>query len=156
MPSVRNLELAEGASVREDASVLEAAQQLVDEGISGVAVVDERGGVLGVLTADALIRSLFPPYLADLKHTAFVHEALEALARRADEAAGEGVRQHMLPAETVGVDDSTLHAAELFLHSKAGVLVVVDGGRFVAVLDRIAFARGLLGQARGTGGGEAQ
>ena len=153
MATVADLELAPGARVAEDASVLDAAQRLVDEGVSGVAVVDGDERVLGVLTARGVIRSLFPPYLAELRHTAFVHESLEAVARRADEAAGEGVREHMSRAEIVAPGDSTLHAAELFLHSDAGVLVVAEGGRFVGVLDRVAFARGLLAEARGARGG---
>ena len=152
MATVADLELARGARVPRDMSVLDAAQRLVDEGVSGVAVVDPEDRVVGVLTAQGVIRSLFPPYLDALRHTAFVHEALDALARRADEAAGERAGEHMTRAETVAPGDSTLHAAERFLHSEAGALVVVEDGRFVAVLDRVAFARGLLGQARGTGG----
>lgn len=152
MATVGTLELARGAYVHRNATVIHAGQKLVDLGLGGVAVVDDDRRVVGLLTVDRLIRSLFPPYLAELKHTAFVGDALDALARRMDEASGESVQQHMTNAQTLSANDSTLHAAELFLHSKAGVLVIVEAERFVGVLDRVGFARALLAQAHEASG----
>jgi CBS domain-containing protein len=44
----------------------------------------------------------------------------------------------------VEVDSSALHVAERLIHSRAGVVAVVDEGRFVGIVETGSFARWLL------------
>ena len=71
MAFVRDLALV-SASVLRDATFAEAARVLSSSGLGAIAVLDTAGTVTGVFTSDDELRGLFPGYLAELRHTAFV------------------------------------------------------------------------------------
>ena len=90
-------------SVRNDAGFLPAAQALLAAHSSAIAVVDHDLRVVGLFTDDDLLRGLFPPYLGELHHTAFlVNEGKRCGPHEA--AASEPVTRHMREAVTL---DST-------------------------------------------------
>ena len=149
MPRVEDIEIARDAYVEAGSSVLDAAATLAEAGVSAIAVLDTERRVIGLLTVERVIAALFPPYLRDLRHTAGVGATAAAVAQRAGEAEGEPVEQHMIAPDTLDVGDSTLHAAERFLHCEADALPVVSEGRFVGMLDDVVFSRALLALARG-------
>jgi len=132
------------AVVPRSASFREAARVLCTSGLSAIAVVDEQGRLVGLFTEDDFLAGLFPGYLAELHHTAFAREELEATSARARQTANEPVERHMRPPVLVDVDSSTLHAAEVFLHCEWGALAVVEGERLVGMLAQIEFCRRLL------------
>ncbi len=132
------------ASIRRDANFLEAATALFGTGISAIAVVDEKEHVVGLFTDDDLLRGVFPGYLDDLHHTAFVREEQRALAARLEAAGGNPVERHMRKPMTVDIDASAMHVAERFLHSPWGVLPVVENERFVGMVDQVDFVESLL------------
>jgi CBS domain-containing protein len=125
---------------------LEAARALFGTGISAIAVVDAEQRVVGLFTDDDLLRGLFPAYLADLRHTAFVREEPDALAARLEEASGNPVERYMREPMTVDVEASAIHVAERFLHSPWGALAVIDDERFVGMVDQVDFIETLMGQ----------
>ena len=96
------------------------------------------GSVQGVFTQDAQLRGLFPGYLAELRHTAFVGDDEERLAERARTVRDDPVGRYVTKAPRLDVGDSHTHAAELFLHSGLAALPVLDAGRFVGMLDQRA------------------
>jgi CBS domain-containing protein len=134
------------ASVFRTASFLEAARALFGTGISAIAVVDSEQRVVGLFTDDDLLRGLFPGYLGDLHHTAFLREEPDALAARIEEASGDPVERHMREPMTVDVGASTAHVAERFLHSPWGALAVVENERFIGMVDEVDFVETLMGQ----------
>jgi CBS domain-containing protein len=134
------------ASIRRGATFLEAARALFGTGISAIAVVDVEQKVVGLFTDDDLLRGLFPAYLADLRHTAFVREEPDALAARLEEASGNRVERYMREPMTVNIEASAIHVAERFLHSPWGALAVVDNERFVGMVDQVDFIETLMGQ----------
>lgn len=134
----------EGASVRSSATFLDAARALAAERLAAIAVLDDDDRVVGLFTQDALLGGLFPGYLADLRHTAFLQEDADALAAWAKRASGEGVTEHMRDPLTVDVEASTAHVAERFLHSEEGAIAVVENDRFVGMLDQGEFCRAIL------------
>lgn len=142
---LRELELVD-ASVSADAPFVEAADALLASGLSAVAVLDRSRAVLGFFTEDDLLKGLFPPYLAELHHTAFLRDEAAALQEHARAVAQEPVSRHMRKAVTVDVGDSAAHVAERFLHCEWGALAVVDEGRFVGMLRQDRFCRLLLGR----------
>jgi CBS domain-containing protein len=143
MPSLRSAAIA-GASVPEGATFLEAARTLAAHQLSAIAVVDEAARVVGLFTQDDMLAGLFPGYLPELRHTAFLHEDLDALAARAETAGGGAVTRHMRKPLTVDVDASAAHVAERFLHCEWGAIAVVERERFVGMLDQGEFCRTIL------------
>jgi CBS-domain-containing membrane protein len=143
MPSLRNSAVA-GASVPEWATFLEAARTLADHRLPAIAVLDEADRVVGLFTQDDMLAGLFPGYLPELRHTAFLQEDLDSLAARAETAGGDPVAKHMRSPESVDVEASAAHVAERFLHCEWGAIAVVENERFVGMLDQGEFCRTIL------------
>jgi CBS domain-containing protein len=132
-------ELAVDASVPKGASFSEAARVLAEAGTCAVAVLDgER--VVGLLTTDDVLQGIFPRYLSELDHTAFiVGEAVAAQLERAD-----AVDAHMRDATTVELNAGSAHLAERFLHQPSAAVAVVENGRYVGIVDEAAFVRAVV------------
>ena len=142
MAPLRETRLVHASVVRSD-SFLDAARALFGTGISAIAVLDDGQHVVGLFTDDDLLRGLFPGYLDDLHHTAFLREQPDALARLR-EASTEPVERHMREPVAVDIEASALHVAERFLHSPWGALAVVENERFVGMVDEVDFAEMLM------------
>ena len=151
MALLRELELPRASVVR-GASFLDAARTLLSAGTSAIAVLGDADRVVGVFTDDDLLRGLFPPYLAELHHTAFLVEDGELLVANIEAAAGEPVDRFMREPVTVEIDSSVAHVVERFLHTPWGAVAVVEKGRFVGIVDQLAFIRHLLGRLGLPGG----
>jgi CBS domain-containing protein len=145
MAPLRNTRLVR-ASVPRSATFLEAARALFGTGISAIAVLDVAERVVGLFTDDDLLRGLFPRYLGELRHTAFVREESRALAARLEQARGEPVERYMREPMTVDIGATAIHVAERFLHSPWGALAVVEEERFLGMVDQIDFIETLMGQ----------
>ena len=144
MPTLRDMPLVD-ASVSRSATFLDAARTLADSGIAAVAVLEDDGRIVGVFTDDDLLRGLFPRYLEQLRHTAFLEREPSALGARLDAAAAEPVTAHMRDAVVVDVETAPVHVAERFLHCDWGALAVAEGGRFVGMLPQLEFCRAVMG-----------
>jgi CBS domain-containing protein len=134
------------ASVPRTATFLEAARALFGTGISAIAVLDAEHRVAGLFTDDDLLRGLFPGYLGDLHHTAFLREEPSALAARLEEASGDPVERYMREPMTVEIEASAIHVAERFLHSPWGALAVVEEEHFLGMVDQVDFTETLMKQ----------
>lgn len=143
MPPLRHATLAD-AAVAETASFLDAARELSERNVSAIAVLDGARRVVGLFTHDDMLKGLFPGYLAELRHTAFLTGDTESLAAQLGKAAGDSVTKHMRDPLTVDVDTSAVHVAERFLHCEWGALAVTENDRFVGMIDEAAFCRGIL------------
>jgi CBS domain-containing protein len=134
------------ASVRENRSFLDAARALLAARVSAIAVLDRDERVVGLFTDDDLLAGLFPPYLDELRHTAFLVDD-ETLQASAEAAARETVGQHMRRPVTVEIDAGAAHVVERFLHTPWGAIAVVESGRFVGMVDQLDLISRLLGRA---------
>ena len=114
-----------GTSVPEWATFLEASRRLAHHRLPAIAVVDEADRVVGLFTQDDMLAGLFPGYLNELRHTAFLKEDLDSLAARADAAGGDSVAKHMRKPLAIDVEASAAHVAERFLHCEGGAVAVV-------------------------------
>jgi CBS domain-containing protein len=132
------------ASVPRTATFLEAAEELVSHPVTTIAVLDEESRVIGLFGDADLLGGIFPPYLAELRHTAFADDDAGLLAERARAAAGDAVEQHMQAPIVLDEASSATHAAERFLHCDHGALPVSSGGRFVGMLGRAELCRAVL------------
>ncbi len=142
MPTLRDIPLVD-ASVPRSATFLEAARTLSDHGLSAVAVLDESRRVVGLFTDDDLLRGLFPRYLEQLRHTAFLEREPSALEARMSHAA-DPVTAHMRDPVVVDIGTSPIHVAERFLHVEWGALAVAEDRRFVGMLEQVAFCRAVM------------
>jgi CBS domain-containing protein len=133
-------------SVRADADFLDAARLLLDAHTSAVAVVDRDQRVVGLFTDDDLLRGLFPSYLGELHHTAFLVDEGKVLQASLDAVAGEAVARWMRDPVTVEIDAGAAHVVERFLHTPWGALAVVEAGRFVGMLGQLEFTQRLIEQ----------
>jgi CBS domain-containing protein len=132
------------ASIHEDAPFLDAARRLLTFHTSALAVLDDRQRVVGLFTDDDLLRGLFPPYLEELRHTAFLGEEAEGLHTSAADMARQTVDRYMRAPVTVDIDAAPAHVVERFLHTPWGALAVVEDGRFVGILGQLEFTERLL------------
>ncbi|MDQ4029849.1 MAG: SLC13 family permease [Actinomycetota bacterium] len=111
---------ASEAAVERQAPFREAARVLATNEISAIAVVDHERQVVGLFTDDDLLRGIFPGYLTELRHTAFLELDTAALAARLEAAGDDPVERHMREPLTVARETSAAHVAELFLHCPWG------------------------------------
>jgi CBS domain-containing protein len=145
MALLRDMQLIP-VSVGSDAGFLQAARALLAAHSSAIAVVDDRDRVVGLFTDDDLLRGLFPQYLGELRHTAFLVNEGQALRASIEAAAAEPVARYMREPVTVEIDASAAHVVERFLHTPWGAIAVVDAGRFVGMVGQLEFTDRLMQQ----------
>jgi CBS domain-containing protein len=141
MPRLRDLPLV-AAAVAVDASFSEATEALFRAESPAIAVIDAAGRVAGIVTEHDILRAVFPGYLVELRHTAFLPDDPAGLDRRRREAGERPVTEFARPVEPLSADESQTHAAERFLHTGEPALPVVDGDRFLGMLSVAALCRG--------------
>jgi CBS domain-containing protein len=130
---LRDLALTD-ASVLETASLAEGVAALFETRVPAIAVLDDARRVLGILSEREVLRAVFPGYLAEIRHSAFLTDDASALDELAARARDRPVRHFMRTSEVLELSDSQIHAAERLMHSGDDALPVVDGGRFVGML----------------------
>jgi CBS domain-containing protein len=131
-------------SVREDAGFLDAARTLLAAHSSAIAVVDRDDRVVGLFTDDDLLRGLFPRYLGELRHTAFLVNDAQAIRASLEAVAAERVARYMREPVTVAIDASDAHVVERFLHTPWGAMAVVEAGAFVGMVGQLEFTERLM------------
>ena len=142
MGLLREIELRRVA-VHRDSSFLEAARLLVSSETSAIAVLDRDDEVVGLFTDDDLLRGLFPGYLYELHHTAFLVDG-ETLQVTAEAAARESVAAFMRRPVTVEIDAGAAHVVERFLHTPWGAIAAVEDRRFIGMVNQLEFTARLL------------
>ncbi len=143
MAILRDIHLL-AVSVRTDTGFLHAARALLAAHTSAIAVVDGQDRVVGLFTDDDLLRALFPRYLGELHHTAFLVNEGQALQASIETAAAEPVSRYMRQPVTVDIGASAAHVVERFLHTPWGAIAVVELGRFVGMVGQLEFTEHLM------------
>lgn len=130
------------ASVSQQATLIAAAETLVAANVAAIAVLGPDRSVAGLFTDDDVLRGIFPGYVEELRHTAFVEDVERVVGAKL--RATDPVVRHMREPLTVELETSALHVAERFLHCPWGALAVVDADRFVGMLRQVDFVARLL------------
>lgn len=141
--ALRDLALT-NTSVPATATLAEAVAALFEAQVPALAVVDEQQRVVGIFSEGDLLRAVFPGYLAEVRHTAFLPDDARALDELARLARVRPIRDLARPSEMLAADDSQVHAAERLMHSGEDALPVVDGTRFVGMLSVAALCHARL------------
>jgi CBS domain-containing protein len=140
---LRDLAL-KNTSVPTTATLADAVTALFEAQVPALAVVDPDGRFVGIFSESDLLRAVFPGYLSEVRHTAFLPDSALALEELAERARALPVRELARRSEVLHVDDSQIHAAERLLHTGEDALPVVDGTRFVGMLSVAALCHARL------------
>jgi CBS domain-containing protein len=109
-------------TVRHDASIEDAIELLLAEQISGLPVIDEAGGLVGVITEFALLAVAYDQRVKN--HTVSEHMTTELI--------------------TVDVEDSVRRVADLCIVHRVRRLPVLKDGRLVGIIARRDVLRALV------------
>ena len=126
-------------------TVEQAVRAVLDSGLPALPVVDGRERYVGIFGEREVMTALFPGYLSQLKHAAFVPRSIDEALELREEARTEPVERHMHTDHVeVGPDFSDTEVAETFLHHRVLIVPVVDDGRVTAIITRRDFFRSLV------------
>ena len=137
------------ASVLQTAPLAEAVAELFEARVAAIAVLDDAGRFLGILSERDVLRAVFPGYLAEIRHSAFLTDDASTLTELAARARDLPVRDFMRTSEVLELSDSQIHAAERLMHSSDDALPVVDGDRFVGMLSVAGLCHARLDRTTG-------
>jgi CBS domain-containing protein len=146
MANLRGLPLVD-ASVSETATFADAVAQLFEAQVPALAVLGSDGLLVGVVSELDVLRAVFPGYLAELRHTAFLDDDPTGLDERARAIRSRPVNELARQVERLDGDDSETHAAERFLHLGEQALPVMEGARFLGMLSVAALCHARLDRA---------
>lgn len=143
MADLRELPLVD-AWVPREATFGEAVERLFAAQVPALAVLEEDGRVVGIVSELDVLRAVFPGYLAELRHTSFLDDDPVALDERARQVRMRTVAEVARNVESLEGDESETHAAERFLHTGEQALPVVEGTRFLGMLSMSALCQARL------------
>jgi CBS domain-containing protein len=124
------------------APLKEVAQVLVDNGISGVPVVDVDGTVVGVVSeADLLVKEQGPDPIRHRPLARFLGESRESRAQIAKLGAVTAHEAMTAPAVTITSGRPIHEAAAIMTARHVNRLPVVDDGRLVGIISRADLVR---------------
>lgn len=145
IPTARDLMTRRVLTVPPTAPVADIARLLCDRGISAVPVVDEDGGVLGIVTEADLIRRLAGQEDAPIGWFRGLFIDPTARAERYARTHGAVAADIMTAgAITISPDASAAEVAHLMEERKVRRLLVTEGGRLVGLISRADLLRALI------------
>lgn len=127
------------ASVPETATFQEAVEVLQASTLSAIAVLGEGGNVVGLFGVKQLLHGLFPLYLEEIRHSAFILDDLPGLTEHVAEVSTEPVTGFMMEPLVVDIDSSATHIAEQLVHSDIRAIAVVREERFIGMIGALGF-----------------
>jgi len=153
MMQVRDVMTRNVISVRDNQSVLEAAQLMLQNRVSGLPVIDAVGALVGIVTeGDFLRRGEIGTERERPKWLEFLLGP-GRLAAEYVHTAGRTVEEVMTPdPATVSEDDSLETVVELMERRHVKRLPVVRNGRLVGIVSRANLVNALIENARSTHG----
>src|SRR5262249_5157880 len=137
MTKVEKIMRRDVVGVGADDAIVTARRLMVDQGVSGVPVLDANGGVIGIVTEADLMARLVPRRKPRWWELVFADR--EALARECRKAIGTIVADVMTsPPISIEPDASVAAAAALMNSHDIDVLPVVEACLLVGVVTRTA------------------
>jgi CBS domain-containing protein len=145
----KDLMTTELISISPDASVLEAAETMLRNRISGLPVVDSSGAFVGIITGSDLMRRA--EIATELRRSGFSEfkAGEERVATDYVRAHGRRVKQVMTKTPlTVGEDASVQAIVDIMDRHNVKRVPIVDGQRLVGMVSRTDLLRALVQAAR--------
>lgn len=143
--NVRDVMTRSVISVRPETPLKEVARLLIENGISGMPVVDEHGRVLGVVSeADFLIKEQGAAAVRRRPFARIFGDAPETSEQLAKVAAATAEQAMTSPAVTIDAGRPLAEAAATMVSRRINRLPVTDRGRFVGIVTRADLLRAYL------------
>jgi CBS domain-containing protein len=121
-----------------------AVRAVLESGMPALAVVDERERFAGIFGEREFMSALFPGYLNQLRHAAYLPRTLDAALEKRDSCRRDPIAKYLTTDHVeVGPDVSDTQVAEIFLHHRVLVVPVVADGHVEGLLTRRDFFRGI-------------
>jgi len=134
----------EAPILRSAEPIASAVPTLIHSGLPALPVAGENGRYCGIFGEREFIAAVFPAYLSQLRHAAFVPRSLEAALDKRTTCRHDPVAQHMNTEHIdVTADFSDAQVAEVFLHHRVLVLPVIDDGHIGGIITRADFFRAI-------------
>jgi CBS domain-containing protein len=142
--SYSELALHTPALLRVDDTIEVAVRQVLDSQEPALPVVDGHERYAGIFGEREFMEALFPGYLKQLRHAAFLPRSLDEALEKRERCRVEQVERYMNTEHVeVGPDFSDTQVAEIFLHHRVLVVPVVANGRVEGILTRRDFFRAI-------------
>ncbi len=147
--AVRDIMVKEVIAIQKDASVEELSSLLIENGISGVPVVDNKGTLVGMVTeGDLIIKDSdlhFPKYFKLLDSIIYL-ESLNKFKKNLKKYLGTKVEDLMTSdVKTIKEDKSVSEAANLMIKYNINRLPVMDGqDNMVGIVTRADIVRSMI------------
>jgi CBS-domain-containing membrane protein len=140
-------------SVSSDATVFEAAEQLVGAGVSAMPVVDSNGGMIGIVSEADLMRRA---EIGTEPHKSWLRRVFSDDSTAAEEYVALHAR-HVVdvmtkPVISVDEDDTLGHVADVMAEHKVKRVPVLRGGRMVGIVSRANLLQALMSRDPKTAG----
>ena len=127
-----------------DDTIEAAVRRVLDSEQPALPVVGDRHRYAGIFGEREFMEAIFPGYLKELRHAAFVHRSLDEALEKRNSCRVESVARYMNREHVeVGPDFSDTEVAEIFLHHRVLVVPVVANGRVEGMLTRRDFFRAI-------------
>ena len=147
MPSAAEAMTREVITVRPETELRDLAKILADKGINGVPVVDEKGGVLGVVCESDLVNQNQPLHIPTVFVILDSFIPLEnpwRLEREFKRITATTVEEiYSKPAVTVSPDTDLSEVARLMGEKKYYTIPVVEDGKLVGILGKADVIRAM-------------
>lgn len=123
-----------------DEPVGAAARKVIDSGLPGLPVVDDKGEFAGIFGEREFMAALFPGYVGELGSAAMIRRTIDDAIDRRVGCREEAIRKYLTTDHVLVEDDfSDTQLAELFLHHRVLIIPIATEGRVHAVVTRNDF-----------------
>ena len=140
--TISDLVLHSPPLLRVDELVGPAVDKLLESDLPALPVIGEDERYAGIFGEREFMGAIFPGYLKELKHAAFVPRSLDEALEKRESCRTETVGRHMNTEHVdVGPEPSDSAIAEIFLHHRVLVVPIVDDGRVLGLITRHGFFR---------------
>jgi CBS domain-containing protein len=124
-------------SVRQDARARDALKVMLDNGVPGVPVVNDRGYVIGFVNDAHLLASTLPSFVTFVDNLPRSPEGADGWVRYNRSAVDRPVGELMdREVPEVDLEHSEIVAAHKMVHEGTPCVVVTDAGRVVGIVTR--------------------
>jgi len=142
--SISEIAFVEVPLLHLDDTVEMAVARLLEVDVPALPVVDANERYAGIFGEREFMSALFPGYIGQLKHSAFLSHSIDVALEKRDGCRSESIERHITTEHVeVSADYSDVQVAEIFLHHRVLVVPVIEDGRVAGVLTRSGFFRTL-------------
>ncbi len=147
MPTAKDIMTSDVITTTRDQPIKELSELFVTHKINGVPVVDDNGGVIGVVTQGDLIeqqKNLHIPTVIALFDAVLFIESAKKFEEEAKKLTGKTVNDiyHRNPI-TVTPSTEVNEVATLMAEKDVHTVPVVDGGKLVGIIGKIDVIKGI-------------